>query len=98
MIDDKLVYETLQDLMPERAEEFHGWLFQPAYDKGKAEGKAEGVAEGKAKLLSRLLEKRFGAIPRSIRQRILTADGTSIETWFDRVLDAPDLQSVFASN
>ena len=61
-------------------------------------GKAESIAEGKANLLIHFLEKRFGGIPSSVRQRILTAKLTCIETWSDRVLDAPDLQSVFASN
>ena len=105
-IDSTLMHETLQRLVPERKEQFMGWFSQPYYDKGKAEGiaegkaegKTEGIVEGEAKLLAHLLEKRFGAIPLSVRQRIDTADVASIETWVDRVLDAPDLQSVFASN
>ena len=67
-----------------------GWITQPFYDKGKA--------EGEAKVLAQLLEKRFGAIPASLRQRIFAADVTSIETWVERAFDAPDLQSVFESN
>jgi hypothetical protein len=50
---------------------------------------------GGAKVLTRLLEKRFGAIPAALQQRIASADTASIETWAQRVLDAPDLQSVF---
>jgi hypothetical protein len=88
------MHETLQGLVPERKEQLMGSFSQPYYDKGKA----EGIAAGEAKLLAHLLEKRFGAVPQSVRQRIDTADVASIETWFDRVLDAPDLQSVFASN
>jgi predicted transposase/invertase (TIGR01784 family) len=97
-IDSTVMHETLQRLVPERKERIMGWFSQPYYDKGKAEGKAEGLAEGEAKILAHLLEKRFGAIPGSVHQRIFTADVATIETWVERVLDAPDLQSVFASN
>jgi hypothetical protein len=78
-----------------------GWLTQPYYDKGKAEGLAEGLAEGKtivANGLARLLEKRFGVVPDLVRQRIFSADTQCIEAWFERALDAPDLQAVFDSN
>ena len=79
-----------------------GGFAQPYFDKGKAEGIAEGIAEGEArggaKILGRLLEKRFGALPQSIQQQIAAADVVSIEAWFDRALDAPDLRSVFVSN
>jgi hypothetical protein len=94
MSDSKLIHQTLQDLAPELDEQFLDWFSQPYYDRGEA----KGIAEGKAALLLRFLEKRFRAIPPSVRERILTADVASIETWADRVFDAPDIQSVFASN
>jgi hypothetical protein len=68
-----------------------GWFSQPYFD----EGKAEGLVKGEAKLLTRLLEKRFGSMPGSIQQRISEADAASIEAWSDRMLDAPDLNSIF---
>ena len=71
-----------------------GWLTQPYYEQGKAEGEVLG----EAKILTRLLEKRFGGIPASVRQRIFEADVRSIEVWVERAFDAPDLQSIFASN
>jgi predicted transposase YdaD len=94
MIDSKLMHETLKHFVPEQGEQFLGWFSQPYYDKGKAEGKAEGAAL----LLIHLIEKRFGAVPPSDRERILAADLASIETWCERVLEAPDLPSVFAPN
>ena len=33
-----------------------------------------------------------------LRQRIFAADVATLEEWVERVLDAPDLPSVFASN
>lgn len=93
MMDSKLMQETLERLMPERKVEFTGWFSQPYYEKGLAEGEAKG----EARLLSRVLEKRFGELPGSVRQRISAADVASIDAWVERVLDAPDLQSVFES-
>jgi predicted transposase/invertase (TIGR01784 family) len=101
-LDNKVMHEALQRLVPDRKERIMGWLTQPYYDKGKAEGRAEGRAEGEArgeaKILARLLEIRFGAIPAALHQRIFAADVASIETWVERAFEAPDLQSVFDSN
>jgi predicted transposase/invertase (TIGR01784 family) len=101
-LESKALHDVLQQLVPDRKERIMGWFSQPYYDKGKAagkeEGKAEGLAEGEAKILAHLLEKRFGALPGSLHQRIFTADTATLETWVERVLDAPDLQSVFTPN
>jgi len=63
-----------------------GWI--EGWRKGWMEGRVEGE-------LARLLEKRFGDIPSGVRERISTADLPSLESWLERVLDAPDLQSMF---
>jgi hypothetical protein len=63
-----------------------GWLTQPYYDKGKVEGEAKG----EAKVLTRLLERRFGAVPDTLRQRIFAADVGSIDRWVERAFEAPD--------
>ena len=93
-VDSELMHEALLRLVPERKERIMGWLTQPYYDKGKVEGKAEG----EAKVLTRLLERRFGALPDTLRQRIFAADVGSIDLWVERAFEAPDLQSVFESN
>ena len=64
---------------------------------GRAEGLAEGRVEGEAKVLVRLLEKRFGEISAKLRERIFASDIATIEAWFDRALEACDLQSIFQS-
>jgi hypothetical protein len=89
-LNNKVMRETLQRLVPERTEQIMGWLTQPYYDQGKA--------EGEAKILVRLLERRFGALPGPLRQRIFAADVGSIEAWVERAFDAPDLPSIFDSN
>jgi hypothetical protein len=50
---------------------------------------------GEAKALIRLLEKRFGVVPSHLRERISSADAASIETWFDRAIEASDMLSIF---
>ena len=65
---------------------------------GLAEGKAEGLAEGKAATLLRQLQRRFGPVPRSMRDRVAASDVAQIDTWLDAVLDAPSLSAVFDPN
>jgi hypothetical protein len=93
-LNSKVMHETLLRLVPDRKERIMGWLTQPYYEKGRAEGEAKG----EAKILTRLLEKRFGAIPAPLHQRIFAADVGSIEAWVERAFDAPDLQSIFEPN
>jgi len=102
----RVIHEALERLVPDRKERIMGWLTQPYYDKGLADGEArgrakwlaEGEALGKASLLTRVLEKRFGALPADVEDRIFTADVRCLENWVERAIDAPDLQSVFESN
>jgi predicted transposase/invertase (TIGR01784 family) len=101
-VSNTVLREALQRLVPEQTERIMGWLTQPYYEKGKAEGRtegrAEGRAEGEARILVRLIEKRFGVVPPQLRQRILAADVETVEQWVERVLDAPNLQSVFEAS
>ena len=64
---------------------------------GLAEGRVEGEAKGEAKVLVRLLERRFGEVSAKLRERIFASDIATIEAWFDRALEACDLQSIFQS-
>jgi len=64
---------------------------------GRAEGKAEGRLEGTAEALILLLVARFGAVAPSWRKRIGEAELATLEQWFKRAIDAPDLDSVFSS-
>jgi hypothetical protein len=71
-------------------ERIMGWITQPYYEKG--------VAEGKAKVFARFLEKRFGEIPVSLRQRIFSADVETIDAWVERAFEAPNLKAVFEAH
>jgi Domain of unknown function (DUF4351) len=65
---------------------------------GEARGRVQGRTQGRAEALLRLLEKRFGTVSSSLRERIAAADVAAIEGWFDRALDVHDLNSVFESS
>jgi predicted transposase YdaD len=95
VVNPDVIYDALQRLVPDRVGAIMGPLTQPYFAKGLAEGRAEGRAEGEAIALVRLLEKRFGIVPAALRQRVFTADLESIETWFERAIDGPDIEFVF---
>ncbi len=61
---------------------------------GERRGEQRGRQEGEATLLLRLLERRFGALPAPVRDRI--ADTATLEAWGLRVLDAGSLDEVLA--
>ena len=66
---------------------------------GKAEGlelgKVEGLELGKAEGLTRIIERRFGPLSQTVRDRITLAGSDELDTWFDRVLDADNLEAMF---
>ncbi len=71
-------------------------------ERGKAEGlergKAEGLERGKAEGLTRLLERRFGPLPATARDRLAAAGPGELDSWLDRVLDADSLDAVLGKS
>lgn len=63
-----------------------------------AEGEAKGKAEGKAEMLIRQLRRRFGALPSEVEARVQAADGTELDDWSERFVDAQTLDDVFADD
>ena len=51
--------------------------------------------KGEAKSLTRLLERRFGPLSRSVKDRIASADLDQFDMWTDQILDARSLDAVF---
>lgn len=72
-----------------------GW--HKGWHKGWQKGWQEGQRKGKAGILLELLAKRFGLLPSDLRHRLLAADIDTLDAWIDKVLDAPDLKSIFGS-
>ena len=64
----------------------------------REEGRLEGREEGRELALARLLTRRFGPLPEWVAPRVQQASATQLDTWLDRVLDAPTLEAVFADH
>ena len=56
---------------------------------------SRGEVRGRASVLNRLLERRFGSIPATVRKRVRSAAGDELDAWLDAVLEAPTLEAVF---
>ncbi len=101
-VSDEQIRCALRRLVPEREKEIMTRFGQKHFDEGVAKGRSDGLqqgrAEGQASALARLLEKRFGGVSARDRERIWSADLMSLQTWFERAIDAPDLTSVFRTN
>jgi hypothetical protein len=86
--------QVLRDRAPNQEETIMGWITQPYFEDGLQQGRVEGQAQGQAKSLIRLLERRFGTLPEHLCARVRDADVQTLDSWLDRVFDAPDLQAV----
>jgi hypothetical protein len=89
----------MQSRLVTRAEQWRrDWRqdgIQEGRREGRREGRQEGRQEGEAALLLRLLERRFGALPDAVKDRVGAADIAMLEEWGMRILDAGALDDVF---
>ena len=80
------------------AERIEGW-FEEATRKGiqqgTQQGMQQGMQQGEAMALRRLLTKRFGPLSPDLEARIEQAALVQIASWFDRAIDAPNIDVVF---
>ncbi len=58
-------------------------------------GKAQGLALGMAGALTRVLERRFGMLPRAVRRWIATASASELDSLLTVTLGAKSLADVF---
>jgi hypothetical protein len=75
--------------------EVHGMFPDNIIATAENRGRQEGRQEGEAAALVRLLTHRFGELASDIRVRIEQAERTTIVAWFERAIDAADLDAVF---
>ncbi len=68
---------------------------QQLIEQGKAEGKAEGRRSTLRELLLKQLKFHFEALPPDALAKIEAADTPTLERWFERLLTATSLESVF---
>jgi predicted transposase YdaD len=70
-------------------------FLRDVFEEGRQEGRQEGQVEGERALVRRQLERRFGALPAWVEERIAAADTTALEQLGLRLLDATSLEEVF---
>jgi Domain of unknown function (DUF4351) len=64
-------------------------------EKGVAQGLVQGMTQGEAAMLERLLDRRFGPLSDTVRQRVSAASSEELIAWGDRMFDAKTLGDVF---
>lgn len=79
------------------AERFDTWA-QKHEQRGIEKGVEKGIEKGEALALQKLLTKRFGPLPPDALSKIAAASAEQLDTWMDRVLDAPTLGDIFAED
>ena len=79
-------------------EEGHKAGHKAGRKEGRKEGREEGREEGMLVILQRLLTQRFGPLDAALQHRLQTASPAQLETWAERVLEARDLEEVFAEH
>jgi len=62
---------------------------------GRQEGEQKGRQEGEQKLVMRLLEKRFGKLPTSVKNRLENASPAELDRWSVQLLNANSLEDIF---
>jgi hypothetical protein len=72
-----------------------GQGLEQGLEQGRQQGLHQGKLEGVAAVLERLLTKRFGSLSEEVRSRLHTASLEQLDTWAERILDAPTLEAVF---
>jgi hypothetical protein len=61
-------------------------------------GIEKGKLEAEAAILARLLTKRFGPLSPQVQAKLYNATLEQLNTWADRILDAPTLDALFAAH
>jgi len=76
----------------------HGMFPDNIIATAEKRGEARGQVKGEAAALILLLTHRFGELPPDVRARIEGAGHTAIVAWFERAIDAADLDGVFRTD
>ncbi|MBF0136633.1 MAG: DUF4351 domain-containing protein [Magnetococcus sp. DMHC-1] len=65
---------------------------------GEETGRKKGRKDGIAEVLLRLLQQRFGPLPKSLHDTMKTANLTTLKQWSDKILDAKSIDDIFATS
>ena len=66
--------------------------------RGLQQGMQQGMREEAAAIVAKLLTKRFGPLPESVRARMAQATLEQLDEWAERLLDAPSLEAVLGGH
>jgi hypothetical protein len=88
----RLTLKGAETMLAERIDQWNRKLAEESLRKGRQEGRKEGEAQA----LLRLLEKKFGVLPKGAQKRIAGAELEMLLEWFDRAVAAERLEDVFA--
>ncbi len=87
--------QEIDTMLAETVEEWTRQWKEDGLREGREEGRQEGWQEGEASLLRKLLERRFGALPAWVYDKLAQAAPEQLETWAIEILDAARLEDVF---
>lgn len=90
--------EEAQTMLSKTVVEWTKQWKKEGLEKGREEGREEGLEKGRelmARTLVRQIERKFGELNESDRQRVLGAKTTDLEKWADRIIDAATLREIF---
>jgi hypothetical protein len=77
-----------------RDHEVLGPMFIETREEGLQEGLQKGRQEGELTILRRLIEKRFGGLPRWAGEKLAALPASELENLSERVLDAKSLEEL----
>ncbi len=86
---------TAATVKPGRGKAMVGQVAQELIERGKAQGLLQGEAKGLAVALTRVLERRFGMLPRTARRWIAMASASELDLLLTVTLEAKSLSDVF---
>jgi hypothetical protein len=68
--------------------------YKRGLEEGELKGELKGKLEGELKILRRLIEKRFGAIPKWAGERLSARTAAELEELSVRILDATSIEDL----
>ena len=87
--------EEVKTMLAERVKEWNRNSFERGVQEGMQKGMQKGMHEGAFELLSRLLEKKFGYVPKDVKKLMANADEKQLFEWSERILTANTIGEIF---
>lgn len=72
-------------------------LAQRFEERGRQQGMQQGKQQGEQAMLLRLLQHKFGQLPKAYRQKVETANLATLSQWSEIILNAQTLDEVFVA-